>query len=72
MLNGRIACPSNVTRISRAIKAVSQDGIPQIVNYQLGVGSQGGIANRIVGGKNTFCACVHEASRINTSTSELY
>jgi uncharacterized protein (DUF2235 family) len=42
MLNGKLSIPSNVTRISRAIKAVSQDGIPQIVNYHFGVGSQGG------------------------------
>lgn len=50
MLNGRIPVPSNVTRLSRAIKAVSQDGVPQIVNYQLGVGSQGGPVTRFVSG----------------------
>jgi hypothetical protein len=53
MLNGRLPIPSNVTRLSRAIKAVSQDGIPQIVNYQLGVGSQGSLVDRVVGGKWT-------------------
>ncbi|KAF2280250.1 uncharacterized protein EI97DRAFT_357088, partial [Westerdykella ornata] len=50
MLNGRIAVPSNVTRLSRAIKAVSQDGIPQIVNYQMGVASQGSVLNRLTHG----------------------
>ncbi|KAF2871862.1 hypothetical protein BDV95DRAFT_628361 [Massariosphaeria phaeospora] len=48
--NGQLSIPSNVTRISRAIKAVSQDGIPQIVNYHFGVGSQGGPLNRIISG----------------------
>lgn len=51
MLSGRLAIPSNVTRISRAIKTVSQDGIPQIVNYHFGVGSQGGVVQRVIGGK---------------------
>ena len=50
LVNGKIAVPSNVTRISRAIKAVSQDGIPQIVNYHFGVGTQGGPLNRLVSG----------------------
>ncbi|KAJ4305507.1 hypothetical protein N0V90_001038 [Kalmusia sp. IMI 367209] len=50
MINGKLSVPSNVTRISRAIKAVSQDGIPQIVNYHFGVGSQGGRLNRIISG----------------------
>ena len=52
MVNGKLAVPSNITRISRAIKAVSQDGVPQIVNYHFGVGSQGGIVDRIVGGES--------------------
>jgi hypothetical protein len=51
MQNGKLSIPSNVTRISRAIKAVSQDGVPQIVNYHFGVGTQGGIVDRIVSGK---------------------
>ncbi|KAF1959727.1 hypothetical protein CC80DRAFT_405721, partial [Byssothecium circinans] len=50
MMNGKLSVPSNVTRISRAIKAVSQDGIPQIVNYHFGVGAQGGKLNRIISG----------------------
>ncbi|KAL6706548.1 hypothetical protein ACN47E_005304 [Coniothyrium glycines] len=40
--NGSLAIPSNITRISRAIKAVSQDGVPQIVNYHQGIGTEGG------------------------------
>lgn len=51
MLNGKLAIPSNVTRLSRAIKAVSQDGIPQIVNYHFGVGTQGGKLDRFISGK---------------------
>ncbi|KAF2178815.1 hypothetical protein K469DRAFT_731418 [Zopfia rhizophila CBS 207.26] len=50
LINGKLSIPSNVTRISRAIKAVSQEGIPQIVNYHFGVGTQGGIVDRVVGG----------------------
>ncbi|OCL01462.1 hypothetical protein AOQ84DRAFT_402491 [Glonium stellatum] len=42
--------PSNVTRLSRAIRPISKDGIPQIVYYHFGVGSQGGIVNKVVGG----------------------
>ena len=42
--------PSNVTRLSRAIKPQSSDGIPQIVYYHYGVGSQGGIVDRVYGG----------------------
>jgi hypothetical protein len=48
--NGTLSIPSNITRISRAIKAVSQDGIPQIVNYHQGLGTEGGKLSRIVGG----------------------
>ncbi|KAL5117538.1 hypothetical protein ACEQ8H_004568 [Pleosporales sp. CAS-2024a] len=48
--NGKIAVPTNVTRISRAIKAVSQDGIQQIVNYHAGVGTEGSKFARFVGG----------------------
>ena len=51
LINGKISVPSNVTRISRAIKPVAKDGIPQIVYYHFGLGTQGGIVNRVVGGK---------------------
>lgn len=50
MRNGSLAIPSNITRISRAIKAVSQDGIPQIVNYHQGLGTEGGPLSRFIGG----------------------
>lgn len=50
LINGKLSIPSNVTRISRAIKAVSQDGVPQIVNYHFGVGTQGGPLNRFISG----------------------
>lgn len=48
--NGDLAIPSNVTRISRAIKSVSQDGIPQIVNYTSGVGTAGGPLYKLISG----------------------
>ncbi|MCJ1476364.1 hypothetical protein MMC13_005030 [Lambiella insularis] len=47
---GQLAIPSNVTRISRALKAESFDGIPQVVHYTAGVGTSGGALSRIVGG----------------------
>ncbi|KAF2135928.1 uncharacterized protein K452DRAFT_157262 [Aplosporella prunicola CBS 121167] len=50
MNNGELAIPSNVTRISRAIRPMSKDGIPQVVYYQFGVGSRGNVLDKIVGG----------------------
>ena len=50
LTQGKIPIPSNITRISQAIKSVSRDGIPQVVYYQAGIGSQGGFLNRLVGG----------------------
>ena len=49
-LRGALAIPSNITRISRAIKPMSSDGIPQIVYYHFGVGAGGGVVDRIYGG----------------------
>lgn len=54
MQNGELSIPSNITRLSRAIKAESDDGIPQVVYYHFGVGSQGGILDRVVMGKLVF------------------
>ena len=50
LMNGHKQPPSNVSRIGWAIKDTSRDGIPQIVNYQAGVGSMGGPAARALGG----------------------
>ncbi|KIW97384.1 uncharacterized protein Z519_02776 [Cladophialophora bantiana CBS 173.52] len=50
LVNGHKQPPSNVSRIGWAIKDTSRDGIPQIVNYQAGVGTMGGPASRVVGG----------------------
>ncbi|MCJ1409057.1 hypothetical protein MMC19_003134 [Ptychographa xylographoides] len=47
---GQLTIPSNVTRICRAIKAESSDQIPQLVFYEAGVGSQGGVVTKVVGG----------------------
>jgi len=41
--------PTNVTRITRALKSYTDGGIAQVVYYQSGVGT-GGLVNRIVGG----------------------
>lgn len=48
--NHELPIPSNVTRISRAVKSKSSDGIPQVVYYQAGIGSTGTFFNRVVGG----------------------
>ncbi|KAL1311357.1 hypothetical protein AAFC00_001531 [Neodothiora populina] len=45
-----ISTPSNVTRISRAIRPQSSDGIQQIVYYHRGVGSSAGLVDRVYGG----------------------
>lgn len=42
--------PSNVTRLTHAIRSFSGEGIQQIVYYQAGVGSTGILFNRFVGG----------------------
>jgi uncharacterized protein (DUF2235 family) len=41
--------PSNITRIARALKGTADDGTPQIVYYQSGVGT-GGTLDKLVGG----------------------
>lgn len=50
IMNGQKQPPSNVSRMGWAIKETSRDGIPQVVNYQAGVGTSGGRLSRIVGG----------------------
>lgn len=47
--NRQLPIPSNVSRLSHAIKTQSGDGISQVVYYQPGLGSLGGIGNRIGG-----------------------
>lgn len=42
--------PSNVTRLTRAIRSRSDDGIVQIVYYQAGIGSIGTKGNQIIEG----------------------
>ncbi|GIZ43586.1 hypothetical protein CKM354_000680500 [Cercospora kikuchii] len=41
---------TNVTRIARAIESVNQKGQQQVVYYQPGVGSEGNLFGRVVGG----------------------
>jgi hypothetical protein len=48
--SGELPQPSNVTRISRAIKPESSDGVPQVCYYHYGVGTQGGVVDRVVMG----------------------
>lgn len=50
LLNGQRQPPSNVSRFGLAIKDTSSDNIPQIFNYQAGVGTSGGILSRLIGG----------------------
>ncbi|KAI4132995.1 MAG: hypothetical protein LQ338_000463 [Usnochroma carphineum] len=50
LMNKKLPIPSNVTRIMHATKAKTSDGVPQIVFYEPGIGSEGNILNRIVGG----------------------
>lgn len=50
LMGSKIPIPSNVTRITHAIKARSSDGVPQIVFYEAGIGTEGGIVNKIRGG----------------------
>ncbi|KAI4096895.1 MAG: hypothetical protein LQ344_000695 [Seirophora lacunosa] len=50
LMDKKIPVPSNITRITHAIKAKSADGVPQVVYYQAGIGTEGGIVNKIVGG----------------------
>ena len=48
-LKGALEIPSNVTRLTRCIKPMSSDGIPQIVYYDHGVGSGSNILSRLAG-----------------------
>lgn len=47
---GKLPIPSNVTRLSQAIKPVSVEGIQQVIFYQAGIGSTGSFLNRVIGG----------------------
>jgi len=49
-LKGSLAIPSNITRLSRAIKPISSDGIPQISYYHYGVGAGGGVIDKVTSG----------------------
>ena len=46
---GDLSIPSNITRLERAIKPISSDGIPQICYYHYGVGGSGGVFSRFAG-----------------------
>lgn len=47
---GSLQIPSNVTRISRALRRVSLDGTPQIIYYHSGVGTGSSTLDTISGG----------------------
>ncbi|KAI9698592.1 MAG: hypothetical protein M1820_007391 [Bogoriella megaspora] len=49
-LQGSLKIPSNITRLTRALKVTSDEGIPQVIKYHYGVGSQGGVVDKVVGG----------------------
>jgi Uncharacterized alpha/beta hydrolase domain (DUF2235) len=62
MLNGKRQVESNVTRISRAIKPYSDDGIQQVVYYHKGIGSNGGMFDRALMGICEYCSILTVAN----------
>lgn len=50
LAKGKLPIPSNVSRITEAIKPMSSRGIQQVVFYQAGIGSTGNFLNRVIGG----------------------
>jgi hypothetical protein len=48
--NATVQVPSNVTRISRALTKVGDDGVHQIIFYHSGVGTSQGILDSFTGG----------------------
>lgn len=58
---GRLQVPSNVTRISRCFKRRCNDGKPQIVSYESGVGTGSNFLDGISGG--AFGLGLSEASQ---------
>ncbi|KAJ6258832.1 hypothetical protein Dda_6886 [Drechslerella dactyloides] len=48
--DGKLKPPTNITRICRAIKALSSSGIAQIVYYQAGPGASSNPLDKIIGG----------------------
>lgn len=66
-VKGSLNIPSNVTRLTRAIKTKSSDGVPQIVYYHHGVGCTSGVIDKIYGGITgegmyTFPPALHKSS----------
>ena len=49
-MNGHLQVPSNVTRFCRALKSKTANGIPQIVYYQAGIGSENNWYDHLIGG----------------------
>ena len=47
--NEKVAIPSNITRLCRALLPESRGGVQQIVFYQSGVGSTGGLFGHLSG-----------------------
>lgn len=47
---GTLQIPSNVTRISRALRRHGLDGTPQIIYYHSGVGTGSSLVDTITGG----------------------
>ncbi|CAZ85424.1 unnamed protein product [Tuber melanosporum] len=50
---GKLEVPTNVTRVARALKSFTDDGVSQVIYYQSGVGT-GGTVNRLIGGGTGF------------------
>lgn len=67
---GGTAPPSNVVRLARAIKPMSRDGIPQIVNYHVGIGATGSVVDKVYGGisgEGVFVVFLVISCRLNFS-----
>ncbi|KAK0621278.1 hypothetical protein B0T17DRAFT_591195 [Bombardia bombarda] len=47
---GKLQTPSNVTRLSRSLRRICNDGKIQIIEYQSGVGTSGSIGDLLSGG----------------------
>lgn len=48
--SGKDTIPTNVTRIIRALNHYDENGVPQIAYYQRGLGTDGTLENKFVGG----------------------
>jgi hypothetical protein len=65
--NATVQVPSNVTRISRALTKMGDDGVRQIIFYHSGVGTSEGILDAFTGG--VLGKGISEVSESSASTN---